>query len=80
MFDLSSLSSTEVKKMPKRCECIDCKTKLMLTDLQCKCGKYFCIKHRFASDHKCEFDYKLNSMNHLKDKLVEVKGSSFEKI
>ena len=67
-FDLSSLCSpstvnqtttTQVQRpMPKRCECVGCNKKLMLSDLKCKCEKYFCQGHRFATDHICPYDYK----------------------
>lgn len=72
---------SEVKReMPKKCECEGCKKKLILADIKCKCNKYFCSMHRFADNHNCEFNYRLDGINNLKKNLVEVKGSTFEKI
>jgi predicted nucleic acid binding AN1-type Zn finger protein len=90
-FDLSKFLSpstesnnnvvSEVKReMPKRCECEGCKKKLILADIKCKCNKYFCSMHRFANNHKCEFDYRLDGINILKKNLIEVKGTTLEKI
>ena len=82
-FDLSKFLSPstepsnnvlmEVKReMPKRCECEGCKKKLILADIKCKCNKYFCSMHRFADNHNCEFDYRLDGINNLKKNLVKV--------
>jgi hypothetical protein len=80
-FNLSSLLPTlNENKKPKRCECIDCKLKLSLVDFRCKCGKYFCIKHRDAVIHNCTFDYKLNNINNLQEKLLAVNGDKLNKI
>ena len=44
--------------MPKEICCfIDCKKKLTLTSLQCKCEMKFCDMHRYPEDHACSFDY-----------------------
>lgn len=45
--------------MPKEICCFtDCKKKLTLTSLQCKCEMKFCDMHRYPEDHACTFDYK----------------------
>ena len=89
-FDLSALYSpstinknivNEVKKaMPKRCECNGCNKKLMLSDLECKCKKYFCSSHRFATDHKCDYDYKSDGIKNLEKNLVKVIADKINKI
>ena len=90
-FDLSSLYSpshqpikpveSEVKKeMPKRCECVGCNKKLVLSDRMCKCKKYFCMSHSFSDTHKCEYDYKSEGINNLKKQLVQVNGDKMEKL
>jgi predicted nucleic acid binding AN1-type Zn finger protein len=91
LFDLSKFlsPSTELNKnvvsevrreMPKKCECEGCKKKLILSDVQCKCKKYFCNMHRFADNHNCEFDYRSDGINNLKKNLIEVKSSTLDKI
>lgn len=46
------------KKQTKRCNHDSCHCKLGLTAFECKCGLYFCGKHRYPEEHKCTFDYK----------------------
>ena len=43
-----------------KCNCIGCKKKLKLVDLEikCKCGKSFCKLHKDPTLHKCEYNYK----------------------
>ena len=89
-FDLSNIYSPSVENknvvsekkppMPKRCECDGCNRKLMLTDLKCKCNKYFCMSHRYMDDHKCSYDYKSEGINNLKKQLVKTIGSKLESI
>ena len=44
------------KKKKKKCEI--CKKKLSLMDYSCRCGKFYCMKHRLPEEHQCQFDYK----------------------
>ncbi|KAL7996664.1 putative Zinc finger, AN1-type, AN1-like Zinc finger [Plasmopara halstedii] len=50
--------STEklVQKNKKRCW--ECKKKLGLTAIECRCGYIFCNSHRFEDQHNCSFDFK----------------------
>ena len=55
--------STNIKsktKKPKRCQHVDCRKKLTLTDYTCKCrcGKYFCSLHRLSEQHNCDYNFK----------------------
>jgi len=53
--------------MPKEiCSFIDCKRKLTLTSLQCKCEMKFCDMHRYPEDHACSFDYRAKGKEDLK--------------
>ena len=89
-FNLSTLySPSTVKKdvtsetkreMPKKCECDGCKKKLMISDLECKCKKYFCSTHRFATNHQCNYDYKTDGIKNLEKNLVKVVGEKIDKI
>jgi hypothetical protein len=31
----------------------------------CRCGNFTCIKHRYAAEHNCDYDYKKNGKNNL---------------
>ncbi|CAH0519614.1 unnamed protein product [Peronospora belbahrii] len=45
-----------VQKNKKRCW--ECKKKVGLTAMECRCGYVFCNSHRFEDQHKCNFDFK----------------------
>jgi predicted nucleic acid binding AN1-type Zn finger protein len=90
LFDLSNIYSPSItsknvvveskRTMPKKCECSGCNKKLMLTDLQCKCNKYFCMSHRYATEHKCDYDYKTEGLKNLENNLVKVESNKVSKI
>ncbi|EGZ16381.1 hypothetical protein PHYSODRAFT_286483 [Phytophthora sojae] len=45
-----------VQKNKKRCW--ECKKKVGLTAIECRCGYVFCSSHRYADQHNCSFDFK----------------------
>ena len=47
------------------CSKNDCKKKLKLTDIACRCGFKFCSIHRYAEKHECTFDWKKKGRNEL---------------
>jgi predicted nucleic acid binding AN1-type Zn finger protein len=53
------------EKIPKRCQCNDCRMKLNLTTYPCRCGKYFCSSHRYSEDHNCTYDFKAHAKKEL---------------
>ena len=57
--------NNNTNKMNDQSHCAKCNKKLKLTDIKCKCNKYFCAKHRYSDTHDCTFDYK----NHAKQLL-----------
>ena len=59
----------KITKSPKRCEFRDCRKKLPLTKFACKCGLYFCDKHRYPNEHNCNFNYKFSNNNTLIDSM-----------
>jgi len=61
-------------KTVKRCNHEECKTKLGLTDFDCKCGKRFCSKHRHSEIHNCQYDYRKEAQDHLTKQLVKCDG------
>lgn len=52
-------SKKRKKKEPKKCQLDTCNCKLGFVKIQCRCGDYFCSKHR--QNHNCTYDYKKNS-------------------
>ena len=61
----------KISKKQKRCALDICKKRLLLTALQCKCGKKFCMKHFHAEKHNCIFDYQTHAMKNLEKNLLE---------
>jgi hypothetical protein len=41
-----------------RTRCAECKKKVGLTAVECRCGQVYCSAHRMAERHMCSFDYK----------------------
>jgi len=50
---------TPQKAKRTRCAHQDCKRRIGFTDIECRCGKIYCGKHRYPDEHKCSFDFKL---------------------
>jgi hypothetical protein len=65
-----------VQKNRKRC--FECRKKVGLTALECKCGFVFCGLHRFPDQHQCSFDFKTHDRDNLAKTLTG--GGSFDKI
>jgi predicted nucleic acid binding AN1-type Zn finger protein len=65
---------------PKRCQHTECKKKLMLSDLACKCENYYCQGHRFAPSHSCTFDYRAAADKVLEKQLVKTVSDRLERI
>lgn len=68
------------KGRSKRCNFSECKKRLTLTDLTCRCGHTFCPLHFNPRSHNCEFDYKKAAMENLKSSTVSAKFSKLNKI
>ena len=50
-------TKTKPKKIPKQ-KCYQCKCKLKMIILTCKCDHIFCQRHLGAHSHNCPYDYK----------------------
>lgn len=50
-----------------RRRCWECKAKVGLTALTCKCDYTFCSKHRYAEEHNCKFNFKSAAKRKLED-------------
>lgn len=62
-------SIDQTKTTVERCSGPDCKKKLKLTDMNCKCNKRFCQLHRLPETHNCGFDHKTHEWSQLVNKL-----------
>lgn len=60
---IKSYADTKDSKESERCS--KCNKRLNLMIFKCKCEKNFCPKHRYAEEHNCNFDYKLDEKNRL---------------
>ena len=65
-------------KEKKRCE--ECKKKVGLLGLKCRCGKLYCSSHVTAETHNCSFDYKMLGQQQLSTMMVHVGPVRVEKI
>ena len=45
------------KKKKKTCNHDECRKKLRLTDLPCRCSLRFCNLHRLPETHSCSFNF-----------------------
>ena len=57
----SGAATPEVKKVKSqvdRSRCAECKKKVGLTAVECRCGHVYCGAHRLAEKHACSFDFK----------------------
>jgi len=68
-------------KMTTTNRCEECKKKVGILGLQCKCNKLFCVSHLQAELHNCSYDYKKEGKENLK-KIMETGplSSKLEKI
>jgi hypothetical protein len=41
-----------------------CNKKLKLTDFKCRCDHIYCSLHRLPKTHNCNYNYKLNHIEH----------------
>eukprot|EP01121_Diplochlamys_sp_Union-15-3_P018629 TRINITY_DN682_c0_g1_i1.p1 TRINITY_DN682_c0_g1~~TRINITY_DN682_c0_g1_i1.p1 ORF type:complete len:111 (-),score=21.23 TRINITY_DN682_c0_g1_i1:50-382(-) len=64
----SSMEIDVPKKAAKnRCAHPECKRRLGFTDIECRCGKMHCGKHRYPDEHNCSFDWKQFDREKLKN-------------
>jgi len=80
MKELILDSAETSKKEQRRCGCVGCKAKLLLTDFACKCSTRFCQSHRLPEDHACTFDHKGAGKTILKEQLVRAVNDKMERV
>jgi len=64
------LEASEVPAVPvqkNRRRCWECKVKVGLTAVRCRCDYTFCNKHRYAEEHSCSFDFKVSAKRKLEE-------------
>ena len=65
--------------MSKRCA--NCSKKIRLTEyFECKCSKFYCREHRYASSHNCTFDYFKSNQSALKKNNPVISASKIDVI
>lgn len=64
--------------MVKRCN--NCKKKLGLVGITCKCEKEFCGKCRYPEKHNCYYDYRSNFQERLKLENIKLVGKKVDLI
>ena len=69
-------------EQPKKNRCFhsDCKKKLSLCDITCKCKERFCSQHRLPEDHACTYDFKKAGKTELENSMPKVDGNKLDKI
>jgi hypothetical protein len=60
--------------------CQECKKKLGILGIKCRCGGMYCTKHRYSDQHNCSVDYKAREKDLLRQKLPTVAGEKIQKI
>ncbi|CAI5730391.1 unnamed protein product [Peronospora destructor] len=63
-----------------RRRCWECKMKVGLTAVKCRCDYTFCGKHRYAEEHKCVFNFKTAGKRKLKEENPVVVPSKVARI
>ena len=58
-------------KRPKRCQMKECKKRLLLTDMVCRCNRYFCSLHRLPEQHNCDYNYKAENNDTAKKTTID---------
>lgn len=65
-----------VQKNRKRC--FECRKKIGLTAMECKCGFVFCNGCRYPDQHNCDFDFKAHDRDNLAKNVLG--GGTFSKL
>lgn len=58
------------------CAFIGCTRKIKISDIECKCGKFYCKTHKYPENHDCDYDYKETANK--KQKIAELKCVSIK--
>jgi predicted nucleic acid binding AN1-type Zn finger protein len=59
--------------------CFVCKKRIKnLLPIKCKCGNYYCNKHKIPQDHKCQHDYIIKNIKNIENQNPVIKGNKLE--
>lgn len=70
----------EGPKKKNRCSFPNCKKKLKMTDVKCRCMNIYCPIHRLPESHHCDFDHKSLGKDLLQKTLTKVTHEKIQKI
>ncbi|OTF81747.1 hypothetical protein BLA29_008429 [Euroglyphus maynei] len=65
-------------KNKNRCQI--CTRSIQIIGFDCRCGGRYCIEHRLAKEHFCQFDYRTYGINELTKANPKVVGDKIKKI
>lgn len=64
-----------IKSKTQHCSLKECKKKLKIVDMKCRCEMRFCGIHRLPETHNCDYDFKKKGREDLR-KSFETKKSN----
>jgi hypothetical protein len=68
------------QKQKDRTRCFQCRRKVGLTGIECRCGFVFCGKHRYVDEHDCAFDFKKMFRDKLRRENMAVVDKKMDRI
>ena len=79
--ETTPVSEEDIKKVKiEVCEFSKCRKKLTLPSYPCYCGLYFCPLHIPAEKHNCQYNYRNQQKQKLKEELQKVEAEKVRKI
>lgn len=82
IFTLDINHSPKTNKTKKK-KCAICSVKLSLVQIECgkcPCGGVYCSKHRFETDHSCDYDFKTKGRERLENDNQKIVNEKIIKI
>ena len=77
----NSVQTTPLHPVQKNTSrCWQCKKKVGLTPIECRCNYVFCMTHRDPESHNCTFDYKELGKEELREKNPQVIADKISRI
>lgn len=72
---------SDIKTEKNVMRCSECNKKINITNsIECQCKKLLCYKHRYQTEHACNFDFKTKERNILAKSLVKIENDKVIKI
>lgn len=70
----------KTKVTAKSIRCGVCNIRLGLCAIRCRCGNYYCAKHRYDREHNCTFDYRGMGEKEIRKNNPKVIGEKVRKL